>query len=252
MFARYVLLTLASLLLVSSASPQAAAQEERREPMLTVLGKGRYEVKPNLAQFRVAVSTTGKTLEAATEPHPERAARGSKVLQGLRGEGLEIEKSDFELKENWGTRPVASAQSGAGAKPERVLEGYTATTWFSLKTGSIDKLDHVVAKLVASNLFHIERVYYRVIQERAALNQARRDAMMDALEQARAYAEPVDLELEQIISVTDGSAEAPGGYADLPAPLQRGPFSLQIVPPAIVEFTASVNVTWRIAPRRAK
>ncbi len=121
MFARTLLLTLASLMLASSVYTGAAAQEDRREPMLTVLGKGRYEVKPDLAQFRVAVSTTGKTLEAATNPHPDKAARGAKVLQGLSGDGLEIERSDFELKENWSTRPVAPSGAGAGQRPERIL-----------------------------------------------------------------------------------------------------------------------------------
>ena len=101
-------------------------------------------------------------------------------------------------------------------------------------------------------LFGIETVRFDVVQERAALNQARRAAMLDAREQAQAYAEPVDLELEQIVSITDGDADPPDGEADLPARRTSGSYTVQILPPAKLEFTASVNVTWRIAPRGTK
>jgi uncharacterized protein YggE len=250
MFARYLLLAFASLLLASSPHAQTAAQEERREPMLTVLGRGRYEVKPDLALFQATVATTGKTLEAAIDPHQEKATRALKVIEGLQAEGLEIEKSNFNVQEKRSERPIPSAQPGL-PRSEKILEGYVATTRFSLKTTSIGRLNQIITKLTGSNLFQIDSVRFQVVQERAALNQARRAAMLDAREQARAYSEPVDLELEQIISITDGDAEAPSGEADLPS-RRPGTYAMQIVPPATVEFTASVNVTWRIAARKPK
>ena len=77
------------------------------------------------------------------------------------------------------------------------------------------------------------------------LNQARRAAMVDAREQAGAYADAGELKLVEIIEITDGEATPmENGVADLPMPR-----FVQIIPPATVAFTASVNVTWRIAPR---
>jgi uncharacterized protein YggE len=70
--------------------------------------------------------------------------------------------------------------------------------------------------------------------------------MLDAREQAQAYAEPVNLKLGQIIAITDGDARPIDGEADLPARRPDRPYTVQIVPPANLEFTASVNVTWRI------
>ncbi|MBB4039676.1 uncharacterized protein YggE [Microvirga flocculans] len=215
---------------------------------MTVLGKGRYEVKPDLARVTVTVTTEGKTLESVGNPHQVRATRAFKVLQDVETLGVEVERSSFRVDERRVQRPIPQ---GPAQRYEAVVDGYMATTTFSLKSSTLDKLNEVVTRLADASLFQIESVRFQASQERAALNQARRAAMLDAKEQALAYAEPVDLELKEIVTVTDGDAEAPGGYADLPAKRASpaGSYTVQIVPPATLEFTASVNVTWRIAPR---
>lgn len=249
MYVRRFFIILAASAWMTSASSQTAPQEARRDPLMTVLGKGRYEVKPDLARAAVTVTTEGKTLESVGNPHQERATRASKALQELRVLGLEVEKSSFRVDERRVQRPVPPMQQPQ--RYETVVEGYTATTTFSLKSSAMDKLNEVITKLADTNLFQIQSVRFQASQERAALNQARRAAMLDAKEQALAYAEPVELELKEIVAITDGEAETPDGYADLPA--RRAPpagsSTVQIVPPATLEFTASVNVTWRIAPR---
>jgi uncharacterized protein YggE len=190
---RYLFLTLIAFVAASPTLGQTAPQEERREPLLTVLGSGSYEVKPDLALFQAVVSTSGKTLDAATTPHQERATRALKALQDLQADGLEIEKSSFSVDQRRGLRPIPPIQPGPLQKTESFIEGYTATTHFDLKIGSMEKVNQIVTKIAASNLFQIERIRFGVVQERAALNQARRAAMLDARDQAQAYAEPVDL-----------------------------------------------------------
>lgn len=228
----------------------AQSQEMRREPLMTVLGKGKHEVKPELARVTVTVATEGKTLESVSNPHQERASRAFKILQDLGSLGLEIEKSNYKVDERRVQRPIPPIQQGPGQRYENVVEGYSATTTFSLKIAALDKLNEIVTKVSDSNLFQVQSVRFQVIQERAALNQARRAAMLDAKEQAIAYAEPVELELKEIVAITDGEAEAPSGYADMPMRRSPSPNStVQIIPPATLEFDASVNVTWRIASR---
>lgn len=226
------------------------AQESKREPVLTVLGRGSYETRPELARLSATVSTDGKTLEDTAKPHEERSTRASKVLKDLAGAGLEVEKSSFSIAERRVQRPTASIAGVPGQPMATVVEGYVAKTTYSLKATSLDRLNQIVTKLAETGLFQIDTVRFYVLNERAALNEARRSAMLDAREQAEAYASPVDLELGQILAITDGEARPVEGYADLPARRAVGPYSVQIVPPATVEFTASVNVTWQIAPRK--
>ncbi|MBF9196612.1 SIMPL domain-containing protein [Microvirga sp. BT290] len=235
---------LAVLAVLTLAIPSFAQSET--QPVLTVLGKGTYEARPEEAGFRATVSTDGRTLDAATKQHEERASRALKALQGLQADGLTIEKSNFRVNERRVPRQLTPAEVTQGRRPESLVEGYTAVTTFSVGMSSLDKLNQSISKLAETGLFEISSVQFYVRNERAALNQARRAAMLDAREQAQAYAEPVNLKLGQIIAITDGEARPIDGMADLPLRRADGPYTVQIVPPATLEFSASVNVTWRI------
>ncbi|HZH50777.1 MAG TPA: SIMPL domain-containing protein [Microvirga sp.] len=215
-----------------------------------MLGRGSFETKPDLARFSARVSTDARSLESAAKQHEERATRAMKLLQELKASGLETEKSNFTINERRGPRPLSQTEIAQGKRPESVIEGYVATTSFSLKVDSLEKLNQLATKLAETGLFEIQKVNFGVTDERAALNQARRAAMLDALEQAHAYTEPVDLELEQIVAITDGEATPPNGEADMPYRRADARYTVQIIPPAALEFNASVNVTWRIAPKR--
>ena len=123
MLHRYLLLTFIALVVASPTLGQTASQEGRREPLLTVLGSGSYEVKPDLALFQAVVSTSGKTLDAATTPHRERATRALKVLQDLQADGLKIEKSNFSANARHGQRPIPPIQPGSAQRTESFIEG---------------------------------------------------------------------------------------------------------------------------------
>lgn len=254
MLLRSLLAALVFSAIIFPLAAESAPLDGVRDPVLTVLGRGSYEVMPDIARFRVTVSAEEKTLETAIKQHGERVVGAAAILQELKPSGLEIEKSNFRTNERRLVKSVTTEEFARGLRPSSVIEGYAAATDFFLRSSSLGNLNQAVNKLAASGLFSFQTVQFSVLQERAALNQARRAAMLDALEQARAYAEPVDLELGQIIAITDGEADPPNGEADLPArgAGNGGPTTVQIVPPAVVKFTASVNVTWRIAPSTAK
>jgi uncharacterized protein len=228
---------------------QATSQDGRREPILTVLGKGRHEVKPDLTRFQATISTQARTMSDAARSHEERATRALQILQALKERGVRIEKSNFRIDERRVPQPLKPAEAAQGKRPETVVEGYVAGTTFFLNVTLLENLNEVVTKLVETGFFQVHRVQFHAADERAALNQARRAAMLDALDQAHAYTEPVNLGLGQIVAITDGEATPPDGMADIPLRATTGPHSVQIIPPATIEFTASVNVTWRIIPR---
>ncbi|NIX77193.1 SIMPL domain-containing protein [Microvirga terricola] len=249
MFASRLFAALFGLCVALPASA-AEATVQGRDPVITVLGKGTYEIKPDLARFNVVLTTEEKAIDAAGKAHEVRATQALALLQGLKASGVEIEKSSFRIDEKRVQQALTETQIRQGRRPETVVAGYVAKSVFSLKTAALDNLNTLVSKLAESGLFEIDSVRFHVVQDRAALNQARRLAMLDAREQARAYVEPVDLELGSIVAITDGEAAPLMGEADLPARrAPSGSYSLQILPPATVSFIATVNVTWRITPR---
>jgi uncharacterized protein YggE len=237
--------------LVACAAP-AFGQGKRPDPpkgaILKVKGESVTEVKPDYALFTAVVATAAGTLEAAVDAHGDRATRAVGLIESLRPDGLDLKSSGFDLRET--TRLPASLPSSP--PPPAPEPQFTATTTFRIKVKPISGINASLSKLVASGLVQVRSVSFEVERVRSALNEARRLAMQDAREQAEVYAGAGPFRLVEMAEVADGDAAPAGGEdsgaADLPQ--RRSPFgSIQIVPPATLSFRASVNVTWRIAPR---
>ncbi len=231
---------LSLLLFFCLALPAAAQQPEPRAgATLAVKGEGRVEVKPDYAQFYVAVSTRGKTLAEAAAAHENRATRALAALRELKEGGVDILTTSFRINQD---------HSAMGRPPtEKPPEPqFIAVTNFDVRVKPIEALNRIITKLSSSGLFEVRNVFFRVDQERNALNQARRVAVQDARDQAEAYADAGGVRLMDILEIADGEAipVQATGEADLAVARY-----VQIIPPATITFTASVKIVWRIAPR---
>lgn len=235
---RFVVLPLLMVMIVP-ASAQDASEAPRRGNVLSVRGTGQFTSKPDLARIEVAVVTRGKTLDGAVEAHRDPTRRAQEILKALETAGVTVEKSVFRLN-----REPAPYRTADNPNPKPPDLPFTAITELSLTIKSIDAVDDAVNRLAASGIMEVRKITYAVASERQALNEARRAAVLDAREQARTYADAADLKLVEITEITDGEATPPEGYADMPRSRVA-----QIIPPAVVTFSAGVTIRWRIAPR---
>jgi uncharacterized protein YggE len=228
------------LLLICLVLP-AAAQQPDSPPngTLAVKGEGLAEMKPDYAQFHAAVSTRGKTLTEAAAAHEERATRALAILQGLKGGGVDIIETSFGINQD----APAYGRPPSEKPPERQ---FTAVTNFDVRVKPVAVLNGIITKLASSGLFEVQRVFFHVDQERNALNQARRDAVKDARDQAEAYADAGGVKLIDILEIADGEAVPMSATGEADLAVAR---YVQIIPPATVTFRASVKITWRVAPR---
>jgi uncharacterized protein len=232
------LATLSFIILTLAVSPVSAQAISAKGTVLTVQGVGRVEVKPDEARFDVTVTSKGKSLDEAASSHPGRASKAASIIQDLRRDGIVLEKSSFRLRES--RTPIATVGPPRTLPPPE----FSAATTFSLKAGQIERLNAIVTQLAKSGLLEVHSVSFGVENERAALNDARRVAVVDARDQAEAYAQAAGLKLEEITQITDGEARQVDSAADLPLPR-----FIEIIPPATVTFTARVDMTWRAVPR---
>lgn len=207
-------------------------------------------MKPDFAIIVARVTTNGPTLAKVADEHEKRATRALAILHKIQTEGLEIRSSSFNIGQV--RRPICP-YGLLPAKCQVLPPQFVANTLFMLRMKSLAALNQSVSKLAQSGLFHVEGVQFEVAHNRAALNQARRAAMLDARIQAQTYAEAGGFKLGQVIEVSDGQATSErammGGEADLPS---RVPALEQIIPPATIKFDASVDVVWRIAATSEK
>jgi uncharacterized protein YggE len=214
------------------ADPAPAQPAGDRGPVISVRGDGRAEVPPDIARLSVDVVTRARTLDAASSQHKERAAKASAALRALAKDGLMIEQSNFRLDQVRQPAP----QQGSRQETE-----YQAVTTYELKTTKLDAIDAVVGVIAETGLFEMRNVRFGLDDKSNAMDIARRDAVADARRRAQVYAEAADVQLGEVIEITDSD---PRVLREFAAPMAaRG---MQVAPPETIAATAHVTMTWRL------
>ena len=213
----------------------SAQQNAMRLPTISVQGEGRVDTAPDHAKLTAEVVTRGKTLEAATATHRERATKADGILRGLENDGLKIEHSTFRLDQSRLPAPPGQKQP----EPE-----YEAVTSFALKTDRVASIDQLITVIADSGLFEIQNLRFGIEENNPAVAAARRDAVADARERAKTYAEAAGVQLGEILEMSDHSARP---MRDMAAPMAMRA-SMKVSPPETLSVTAAINMTWRIVP----
>jgi uncharacterized protein YggE len=210
---------------------------------LSILGEGRYDAKVEKVELTGTVVTEGATIEAARDPHPEAVAAIRAVIDGLAAQGLKLDSAKYKFEEDHPFQYDGSVPASSKDKNKVV---YRATTTFNLSTENLPEIAGIVTTLAGTDL-RLEQINFTVKNERLPLLEARKDAARDALDQAKAYAEALDITLVEIRDITDGDATPPDGEADLAkAVREAGKPPLSIVVPDSLTYRARVSIDWTI------
>lgn len=210
---------------------------------LSIVGEGQYDAKPEVVELTGTVVTTGATIAAARDPHPETVAKVRAIIDSLAAQGLKLDSAKYKFEEDHPSQYDTSVPASAKEKDKVV---YQATTTFELSTENLAKIADLVTALSNSDL-QLDTINFTVKNPRLPLLEARKDAARDALGQAKAYAEALGITLVEIRSITDGDATPPDGEADLARPVREaGKPPLSIVIPDALTYTARVSIDWTI------
>ena len=219
----------------SSSSPRPSARS-----LLTVEGNGLAEARPDYARLDVELLAKAPTIEGAVEASKTLVPRVDTLLQSLKTEGLETESSRFSIGETPPSHPAPN-----GSQPP--TPSYTATTSYSLKVARIDRLNAVIGALASSGFLEMRSASFHVADERVPMDEARRTAVADAKRQAEVLAEAAGVRLDDLASISDARAAPQGQIAyDLPTVARK---YLQVIPPAKLDFAASIVMSWHISPK---
>jgi uncharacterized protein YggE len=225
-------LTLLLMLPVLPASAQPAGSD--RGPIISVRGDGRAEVPPEIARLSAEVVTRGRTLQAATDAHKARATQAAAALKSLAKDGVMIEQSVFRLDQLRQPPPPQGA-------PRNEIE-YQAVTSFQIKLTKLAEIDAAITAIAATGLFEVQNLRFALDDKSNALDIARRNAVADARNRAKVYAEAAGVQLGEVIEITDSE---PRMFRDIAA-APMAARSVQVAPPENIAVTAGITMTWRI------
>ena len=128
---------------------------------------------------------------------------------------------------------------------ERVLVGYTASNQLRVTVRDMDKVGGVIDAMVAEGGNTFSGVQFGVEDPSELLDEARRDAMRDAMSRANLFADVSGLSVARIVTISENTQSAPS-----PQPVMMRAAAMEAAPTQIsggeLSFSATVNVVFEL------
>jgi len=219
-------------LAVLAAAPAARADDISEQRSITITASGQVAAEPDMARITSGVTTEAETAKGALERNSDVM---KKVIAGLKENGIaakDIQTTSFRVNPRY-TRPRE------GEPP--IINGYSVTNEVEVVARNLDKLGEVLDQLVTLGANQMAGLSFEVSAAETLLDEARKEAVANALRRAKLYAAAAGAEVGEVLLIQEGGAQPrpiPVARA-LKAegvPLERGTETLQ----------ASVTITWAL------
>ena len=226
-------LAFASALAFSGAARATEPQEPPRTIVIT--GEGEVTAAPDIAYVETGVVTEGKT---AAEALAANTAAMERVFAGLGEAG--IEKKDMQTSQ-FSVYPVYEQTKPEDDRPQTPkIGGYRVQNQLTVKVRDLTALGGILDKVVTLGSNQLSGIRFSIDKPETLLDDARQDAVKDALRKAKLYAGAAGVSLGEIMSISESGYSAPQPYYAKDMMMRAEASS---VPMAPGEQTLSANVT---------
>ena len=166
---------------------------------ITGPGEGRVRVQPDLADLRVGISLTEKTVQAA------RTA-GAVALQGVlsRLRTLGIKEPDIQTS----ILSMTPAYDYSGDRNPRLV-GYALANSVSVTIRDLDRVADVIDGALTSGATTLDSLSFRVAEPGPIEREARELAVADARARAETLARAAGVSIAGVAAIAEGGASTP-------------------------------------------
>ncbi|MEH6504946.1 MAG: SIMPL domain-containing protein [Sulfitobacter litoralis] len=185
----------AAILCVGFASGALAQQAPQG---ITVSGEGVVSLAPDTATIRLGVSERAASAAEAMAQTSEKVRGILNQLDSLKIAGLDRRTSGLYL------RPVYDNGSRNDTTPVQV-SGYEAGNTVSVTVRDLSKLGQLLDAVVAEGANDFNGLQFGLQDNQAALEQARKDAVSDAMARAQQLADAAGVKLGKVVSMSETS-----------------------------------------------
>lgn len=226
-------LTLTAALL---AAPGAFAEDMNETPRIVVTGEGEQAVKPDMALLTLAVTREADTARAALDDNNKAM---DDVIAAMKEAGIEdrdLQTSGLSIN----PRYVYPSDKNDEQTPRIV--GYEVTNTLSVRVRELEKVGAVLDRSVTLGVNQGGNIVLTNDDPSEALRAARKDAVEDAMEKARAMADAAGVGTGRILEMREQSATPPPMPFEAKTMRMAAPAS-DSVPVAAGENTYHVQVS---------
>jgi uncharacterized protein len=186
----------ASLLSLPALDARADAPEKRT---ISLSATGAVKTTPDKVDITTGVTTEGQTAREALTKNTDAMA---KVVDGLKSAG--IEPKDIQTT-NFSVSPIYEQRKQGQAA---FITGYRVTNQVHIIVRDTTKLGEILDKVVTLGANEIGSISFGVSEPEALEDEARKQALRNAIADAKLYAETAGVELGPVLTIT----EEDGGY----------------------------------------
>ncbi|MBY5318394.1 DUF541 domain-containing protein [Rhizobium leguminosarum] len=240
-YTRTVLMTALLALPLAAAAPAFAQEAKPREPVISVTGDGESSVAPDMAIVNLAVVKQAKTAREALD---ENNKAMNEVLAALKSGGIaerDLQTSGFSIQPQYNyPQPVDGQQQ----QPQ--LIGYQTINSVTVRLRDLAKLGAVIDQSVTLGINQGGDIQFTNDKPDAAIEEARKAAVADAVKRAKTLSEAAGVKLGRILEINENVPRA------MPQPVYRATMMKEASDAAVPvqggenNYNVSVTVTFAI------
>ena len=215
------------------------------ETTLSVSTQATVKHEPDIAYITAGVR---EERESATEAMAAQAKSMTGVFDALEAAGVakkDMQTSNFSLSPRY--EYFQTKLKDGSTRGEQRLVGYTASNQLTIKVRDLDNLGTTLDSLVAAGGNTFNGLSFALDDDAGVIDEARRQAMADAVARANLYADAAGLRVMRIVTISEG-----GSYTPTPMQMTRlkeaaaaDGFSTPVAG-GEVGYSATVNVVFEL------
>jgi uncharacterized protein YggE len=194
------------------AAPVSTTQAETGAPSqspavartITVVGQGQVSLRPDIATLNVGVEARADTVAEAKAQVDAQMVAITAALQEAGIAGEDIQTSHYGI--HYEREPVPAVREGTAAADQGA---YWVSSMVDVTIRDVEEAGDVLDAVVQAGANQVYGVSFAASDESAWESQARAEAMADARSRAQELAELAEVELGEVLSVS----EVVGGMA---------------------------------------
>ncbi|WP_321378868.1 SIMPL domain-containing protein [Rhizobium sp.] len=180
--------------------PVAAQEVAHSEAVINISGEGDASLAPNMAILQLGVVSEDEAAAAALKANNVSMAKVLKMLTDQSVVERDIQTSGFDIVPRY--RPVVEGMTDD--KPP-VIDGYRVSNGLTVRVRDLSKLGAVIDGAVQLGVNQAGSIRFTNDKPELAINDARKDAMQDAIAKAKVLTEAAGIKLGRIVSINENA-----------------------------------------------
>lgn len=193
------------VLFVPSAARAGHQAAEKPPRTITVTGEGKVKVKPDTASVSAGVVTEADTARAALDKNTERMLQ---VMGGLLEAGIaqdDLQTSQFSVSPVYSRPP----RNPSGPRVDPKIIGYRVSNTVTAIVRDLERIGSVLDKVVTLGANSVGGPSFFLDEPRPRLDEARKQAVADALRKAELLSAAAGVKLGEILTLREGRGYEP-------------------------------------------